>query len=131
MPQSKRVLIIGEKPDMVDFSDPAIPPGMNADKVRAGLEIAMRRLRERGIEPDLVLTSTEEAAAGEVATALETKEYDCVVVGAGLRIVPKMTRIFETVMNAVHEHAPRARLAFNSDPEDSAAAAERQLGQGS
>jgi hypothetical protein len=51
------------------------------------------------------------AAAGEVATALEAKEYDCVVVGAGLRIVPKMTRIFETVMNAVREHAPRAKFA--------------------
>jgi hypothetical protein len=34
-------------------------------------------------------------------------------------------------MNAVREHAPRAKLAFNTEPEDSAATAERQLGQGS
>ena len=131
MPQLKRVLIIGEKPDMVDFSDPAIPPGMNADKVRSGLETAMRKLRARGFEPDLVLTSSGDAAAGEVATALDAKEYDCVVVGAGLRIVPKMTRTFEAVMNAVREHAPRAKLAFNTNPEDSAAAAARQLERGS
>ncbi len=49
--------------------------------------------------------------------ALASKQYDCVVVGAGLRIVPKMTRIFEAVMNAVQEHAPRAKLAFNINPE--------------
>jgi hypothetical protein len=128
MPQSKRVLIIGEKPEMVDFSDPAIPSGMNADKVRKGLETALRKLRERGFEPDVVLTTTEEAAAEEVAAALGVKKYDCVVVGAGLRIVPKMTRTFEAVMNAIHQHAPQAKLAFNTDPEDSAAAAGRQLG---
>jgi hypothetical protein len=128
MPQSKRVLIIGEKPEMVDFSDPAIPSGMNADKVRKGLETALRKLRERGFEPDVVLTTTEEAAGEEVAAALGVKKYDCVVVGAGLRIVPKMTRTFEAVMNAIHQHAPQAKLAFNTDPEDSAAAAGRQLG---
>jgi hypothetical protein len=128
LPQSKRVLIIGEKPELVDFSDPAIPPGMNADRVRAGLETAMRRLRERGYEPDVVLTSTEEAVAEEVTAALGAKTYDCIVVGAGLRIVPKMTRIFEAVINAVHAHAPQAKLAFNTDPADSVAAAERQLG---
>jgi N-acetylglutamate synthase/N-acetylornithine aminotransferase len=131
MPQVKRVLIIGKQPDLVDFSDPAIPQGMNADKIRAGLEAALHKLRERGFEPDVALTTTDEVAAEEVATALKAREYDCVVVGAGLRIVPKMTRIFEAVINAVHEHAPRARLAFNIGPEDSAAAAERQLARGS
>jgi hypothetical protein len=128
MPKTKRVLIIGENPDMVDFSDPAIPSGMNADKIRAGLETALGKLRERGFEPDLILTSTEKVAGEEVAAALGAKKYDCIVVGAGLRIVPKMTRIFEIVMNAVHERAPQAKLAFNTEPEDSAAAAERQLG---
>jgi hypothetical protein len=49
------------------------------------------------------------------------------VVGAGLRVVPKMTGTFEAVMNAVRERAPKARLAFNLTPDDSADAAERQL----
>ena len=31
-------------------------------------------------------------------------------------------------MNAVREHAPDARLAFNTKPDDTAQAAERQLG---
>jgi hypothetical protein len=127
MPERKRVLIVGEQPDLVDFLDPAIPPGMNAGKIRAGLAAAMAQLRARGREADLVLTTTKEAAAGEVAAALEAKAYDCVVVGAGLRLVPRATTIFEAVMNVVHERAPRARLAFNLSPDDSADAAERQL----
>jgi hypothetical protein len=127
MPEPKRVLIIGEEPELVDFSDPAIPPGMNASKIRDGLHAAMAQLRARGREADLVLTSTQEAAAGEVTAALEGNAYDCVVVGAGLRVVPKVTATFEAVMNVVHERAPRARLAFNVSPDDSADAAERQL----
>ncbi len=112
---------------MVDFSDPAIPRGMNAEKVRAGLDTALRSLRERGYEADVLLTTTEAAAPSDVAAGLAGKSYDCVVVGAGLRIIPKMTGMFEVVMNALREHAPTAKLAFNVGPEDSAEAADRQL----
>ena len=37
-----RILLLGYDPDAVDFSDPALPPGMTADKVRAGIEVAMK-----------------------------------------------------------------------------------------
>ncbi len=126
----KRVLIVGEEPELVDFSDPAIPPGMDAAKVRAGLDAAMAALRDSGFEADMVLTTSADAAADEVKAALADKDFDCVVVGAGLRIVPKMTPTFEAVMNAIHEHAPSARLAFNLSPDDSADAARRQLREG-
>lgn len=124
---TKRVLIIGEDPAHVDFSDPAIPPGMDAGKVRAGLEIALNKLRDGGREADLLLTTTEAAAGREVERALAGEAYDCVVIGAGLRTIPKATPLFETIMNVVHQRAPQARLAFNLSPEDSAEAAERQL----
>lgn len=122
-----RVLIIGEKPDLVDFSDPAIPPGTNEIIVKKGLDKALVDLRRKGIDADLALTTTSEAAGEEVAAALQGKGYDVIVVGAGLRVVPKMTSTFEAVMNAVHEFAPGSRLAFNLSPDDSAVAAERQL----
>jgi hypothetical protein len=128
MSEHKRVLIIGEDPSLVDFSDPAIPPDMNAEKVLTGLRDSVAQLRGRGREADLLLTTGANAAANEVRKALAAKAYDVVVVGAGLRVVPKMTPLFEAVMNAVHERAPGSKLAFNLAPEDSAAAAERQLG---
>jgi len=127
MPDAKRVLIVGEDPDLVDFSAPNIPPGLNAAQIRAGLELALARMRERGLEVDVALTTTEAACADEVSSALRRKDYDCVVVGAGLRLLPTMTRILETVINVVRETAPRARIAFNTTPEDSEAAADRQL----
>ena len=32
-----RILLVGYDPDTVDFSDPALPPGMTAEKVRADM----------------------------------------------------------------------------------------------
>ena len=31
-----RILLLGLEPEAVDYSDPALPPGMNAEKIRAG-----------------------------------------------------------------------------------------------
>ena len=49
----KRVLLVGETPETVDFSDPALPPGLDAGKVHAGVALAMRQMAERGWHADL------------------------------------------------------------------------------
>lgn len=126
MNNPKHILIIGEDPAMVDFSDPVIPAGTTAQSIQAGLDASLEQLRSRGHQADLLLVTKESLAAGETAQALKTT-YDCIVIGAGLRIPLKMTGMFEVVLNAVHEGAPKARLAFNVSPDESAAAAERQL----
>ena len=43
-----RILLLGYDPDTVDFSDPALPPGMNAEKIHAGIEVAMKQFALRG-----------------------------------------------------------------------------------
>ena len=48
-----RVPLPGYDPEFVDFSDPALPPGMTAEKVHAGIAVAMRQFAERGWEADL------------------------------------------------------------------------------
>ena len=50
-----RVLLLGYDPDAVDFSDPALPPGMTAEKVRAGIEVAMKQFALRGWAADVGL----------------------------------------------------------------------------
>jgi hypothetical protein len=45
-----RVLLLGLDPETVDFSDPALPPGMTAEKVHTGIAVAMRQFAERGWE---------------------------------------------------------------------------------
>ena len=32
-----RVLLVGYEPETVDFSNPALPPGMSVEKIRAGI----------------------------------------------------------------------------------------------
>ena len=122
-----RVLLLGYDPDTVDFSDPALPPGMNADRVRAGIQVAMKQFALRGWEAEVCLVRPDETAGPMVEQHLASSSYDCVVIGAGVRLPPRLLAIFEVIINAVRKAAPRAAIAFNTRPDDSADAAARWL----
>jgi hypothetical protein len=123
-----RVLLIGQIPETVDFSDPAIPPGMDAEKVRAGLAVAAAKTIERGWGDDQCMVPPDaEAATRAVIEQLAKADYDCIVIGGGLRLPPRGLALFEAVLNAVHSHAPNAAIAFNTRPDDTAEAAARVL----
>jgi len=122
-----RVLLLGYDPETVDFSDPALPPGMSVEKVNAGIAVAMKQFAERGWEADVGLIRPDETAGPEVERQLASKSYDCVVIGAGVRLPPRGLALFEIVINAVHKAAPNAAIAFNTTPVDSADAAARWL----
>lgn len=122
-----RVLLIGYDPDTVDFSDPALPPGMDAQKIRAGIALALKQMTDRGWEGDVCLFRPDETAARVVERHLASANYDCVVIGAGVRLPPRGLALFEAVVNAVHRAAPEAAIAFNTRPDDSADAAARSL----
>src|SRR5260221_12024032 len=115
-----RVLLLGYDPETVDFSDPALPPGMTAEKVHAGIVVAMKQFAERGWEADLGLIRPDETAVPAVEGLLASKSYDCVVAGAGLGLPPRGLALFEAVFNAVHNAAPGEALAFNKRPDASA-----------
>ena len=121
------VSFVGYDPETVDFSDPALPPGMTAEKVHAGIAVAMKQFAERGWDADLCLIRPDETAGPTVERQLASKSYDCVVVGAGVRLPPRGLALFEAVINAVHKAAPGAAIAFNTVPQDSADAAARWL----
>jgi hypothetical protein len=122
-----RVLFVGQLPETVDFSDPAIPPGFTAEKIQAGIDLAAAKLAERGWQGDLCMIPPDAAGIAMLETRLATTAYDCVVVGGGLRLPPKSLLLFETVINAVHKASPNAAIAFNTRPEDTAEAAARWL----
>jgi hypothetical protein len=126
-----RVLLVGYVPETVDFSDPALPPGMNAEKIHAGLAVALKQFAERGWDGDLCLIRPDETAGPTLERQLASKSYDCVVIGAGVRLLPRGLALFEVVINAVHKAAPGAAIAFNTVPQDSADAAARWLSAGS
>jgi len=122
-----RILMLGYDPNTVDFTDPALPPGMSVEKVHAGLEVAMKQLASKGWQADLCFIRPDDSAGPEVERCLASQSYDCVVIGAGVRLPPRSLSVFEAVINAVHKAAPGARIAFNTRPDDSAEAAARCL----
>jgi hypothetical protein len=78
-----RVLFVGQQPETVDFSDPAIPRDFNAEKIHAGIAIAMSKMAERGWQADLCLIPPDETARFVLEKQLATTTYDCAVIGGG------------------------------------------------
>jgi len=126
-----RILLLGLDPETVDYSDPALPPGMNAEKIRAGIAVAIKQFTDRGWESDVGYIRPDESAAPTVERLLRSTNYDCVVVGGGVRLPPRNLALFEVVINAVRKAAPGAAIAFNTRPDDSADAAARWVAPGS
>jgi hypothetical protein len=59
--------------------------------------------------------------------ALRARNFDCVVIGAGLREPPERLLLFERIINLVHRLAPNASIAFNATPADTAEAVRRWI----
>ena len=126
-----RILLLGLDPETVDYSDPALPPGMTAEKVRAGVAVAVKQFTERGWESEVGFIRPDETAGPAVERLLRSTNYDCVVIGGGVRLPPRNLALFEVVINAVRKAAAGAAIAFNTRPDDSADAAGRWVGVGS
>jgi len=115
-----KVLFVGLKPETVDYSDPALPPGFNAEKIQAGIDLAVEKIAERGWTGVLCMISPDDDGVAALKSDLADARYDCVVIGGGIRLPPKGLKFFEDVVNAVHRGAPGAAIAFNTRPEDTA-----------
>jgi hypothetical protein len=125
-----RILFIGQKPETVDFSDASLPPGFDAQKIIAGIAVAVAKIEERGWKGDTCMITPDAAGCAMLEEALKRAPYDCAVIGGGLRIPPKGLALFEMVVNIIHRAAPKAAIAFNTRPEDTADAAARQIKAG-
>ena len=122
-----RVLLVGLQPEAVDYSDPALPSGMDATKIQAGIDLALKQMTDRGWRAHVCLIQPDATAGPALERQLGATAYDCVVIGAGVRLPPKTLLLFETILNTVHKAVPNTSIAFNTVPEDSANAAARWL----
>ena len=120
-----RILLIGQTPETVDFSDPTLPPGMSAESIHAGIAVALRQMAERGWNADLCAIAADDTAVPQVERQLAAQSYDCVVIGGGVRLPPSNLILFEALLNAIRRAAPKTAIAFNTRPENTADAAAR------
>jgi hypothetical protein len=124
---NKRVLVVGLDPALIDFSQPGYAPGMDATKVLAGLKASEDELTRLGYNVRMCLTDFGDTAEAVLQGQLEQNQFECILIGAGVRTNPSNFLLFEKLINVAHEHAPRARLCFNTLPGDTAAAVRRWL----
>ncbi len=61
-----RILLLGYAPETVDYSDPALPPGLTAEKIHAAIAVAMKQFAERGWEADVCAIRPDESAGPTV-----------------------------------------------------------------
>lgn len=127
MTDEKRVLVIGLDPTLIDFSQPGYAPGMDAMKVLAGLKASEDELTRLGYSVQMCLTDFGETAEAVVQSALKQTQFDCILIGAGVRTNPSNFILFEKLINVIHEHAPQAKLCFNTLPSDTAEAVKRWI----
>lgn len=122
MSSQKKVLLIGLHPSVVDFS---AFPGLDATKLWAGLNASEAQLQELGYDAKWCLTDLGETAESVVLERLQSQEYDCILIGAGVRTAASQFLLFEKLINLIHEHAPRTKICFNTRPTDTAEAVQR------
>jgi hypothetical protein len=125
MATKARVLLVGLEPDIVDYSKSPVP-GLTAAKVRAAVEADSAKLELLGYSVKSLYVDDGKTAEVALADALSAGEYDCIMIGAGLRIVPPYFLLFEKLTNVIHQHAPAStKLCFNTNPTDTADAVQR------
>src|SRR6185369_4835948 len=98
-----------------------------ADKIQAALDADEARLKGLGYEAEMCLTDLGSTADEVVESHLQRKHFDCIVIGAGIRTISKHFILFEKLLNVVHEHAPKAKICFNTKPSDTAEAVQRWI----
>lgn len=126
MSDKKTVLIIGIDPKFIDFTMPEFAAtGLTAEKVDAGIRGSINKLNELGYNADLCWTDLGGTAIEVLSKTLQSKQYDCVLVGAGIRKAESNFLMFEKMINSIHEFAPKAKICFNTNPMDTIAAVQR------
>jgi hypothetical protein len=112
----KKVLLLGIDPNLID-SD--FPPGWDANRVKAAAEDANKRLTELGYEVQYRFVDLGDTAESVVSDTLSREKFDCIMIGAGVRIVPQHTVMFEKIINTIHQKAPpSSKICFNTNPSD-------------
>ena len=123
-----RVLLIGIDADAVDFSDPALPPGLDAEKIRQGVKASLAQLNAAGHDPYHHHIPADPAGLGGLADLLVAERFDCVVIGGGVRLPPRNLPVFEAALNIVAAALPSPKIALTATPLDAPAAVKRVMG---
>mmetsp|Transcript_60930 Transcript_60930/g.145202 ORF Transcript_60930/g.145202 Transcript_60930/m.145202 type:complete len:139 (+) Transcript_60930:69-485(+) len=76
------------------------------------------KFKAAGVKSVLQLVDPKDAdVLQKVKDKVLSDDFDVISIGAGARMDPDKTELFEQLVNIVHQHAPGARLAFDVGPQ--------------
>jgi hypothetical protein len=119
MSSPRRVLLLG--------LDPHAVPGVDAALVDTAIAIGNKQFADAGIPVDHCLFGPD-AGDAQIVAGITAADYACVVIGGGLRKPDDQVALLERAIQLIRQHAPRAAIAFNTNPTTSLEAARRWLG---
>ncbi|KAI0455685.1 hypothetical protein F5B21DRAFT_471285 [Xylaria acuta] len=128
--------IIHNKVFLVGFvSNVSLPPYFRdlfgtAEEIRAKLDADHDRIQRAGITPVSFELNPLEIEKGltDLGALLREGKYDAIGIGAGVRLNPDYSALFETIVNLCRTIAPSVPLMFNNGPGGSVETLERVLG---
>jgi hypothetical protein len=113
----KKVLLIGINPKLID-PNLSTTTGWDANRVRAAAQDTNKRLMDLGYEVQGCLVDLGETAESVVSDTLSREKFDYIMVGAGVRMLPQHTVMFEKIVNTIHQKARSSKIYFNTNPAD-------------
>lgn len=103
-------------------------PDADVDQITAAGDRIEGELRGLGLEVSNCKIDFGETAEATLTQTLRDGTVDCVMIGAGIRVNPEHTALFEMLVNVVHRDAPDAKFAFGATRDDTPAAVKRVMG---
>ncbi|MFD6399571.1 hypothetical protein [Nocardia sp. NPDC060249] len=114
-PKTSTVLSIGLHPGAVDY---ARYPQIDEATLTARIAAGETALREAGF--DIVscqVPADPDAAEAVLRACAAGGEFRVAMIGAGVRMAPEHTLLFERLINVAADLAPGIRFCFNTSPE--------------
>src|SRR5262249_830235 len=116
------VLAIGIDPVFVDYT--ALPQ-FTPEMFRSYIDSQVERVRGMGYDVTSCLIDLGDTAEAVTAEALKSRDFDCILIGAGLRWPHARLLLFEPIINLTPPPPPAACICFNPPPADPAEAVQR------
>lgn len=114
----RKILILGIDPKLIDVNLSSTT-GWDANLVKEIAQEANNKLTKFGCEVQNCFVDLGETADSVVSDILSREKFDCIMIGAGVRILPQHTVLFEKIINAIHQRAPASsKIYFNTGPSD-------------
>jgi hypothetical protein len=109
------ILSLGLHPSAVDYSH---YPGLDEATLTARIEAGEAALRAEGFDIVACQVSADpDEAEATIRERVAANRVEVVMIGAGVRMAPEHTLLFERVVNLLNELVPGIVFCFNTSPE--------------